>query len=86
MKKAWRRQARHADNNGQHTEFQVGDLVCLIQQQHKSKIQGRWYPYYRIVEKNTQVILCIKKQLDGTVTKAHAEHLCLTQLDDNTNG
>ena len=63
-------------------EFQVGDPVYLKQQQCKSKQQGRWYPYYRIIEKTTPVTFHLKNQLDGTITKAHAEHLQQAQLDD----
>ena len=45
--------ARYADNNSQYTEFQVGDPVYLKQQQCKSKLQCRWCPSYRIIEKMT---------------------------------
>ena len=75
LKKAKRRQASYADKNGQYTEFQVGDPVYLKQQQFKSKLQGRWYPYHRMIEKKTPVTFHLKNQLDGTITKDHAEHL-----------
>ena len=41
-----------------------------------------WYPYYRITEKTIPVKFHPKNKLDGTITKAHAEHLQLAQLDD----
>ena len=69
LKKAKRRQTRYADNNSQYTEFQVGYPVYLKQQQHKSKLQGRWYPYYRIIEKTTPVTIHLKKKLDGTIER-----------------
>ena len=56
-------------------EFQVGDPVYHQQQQHYSKLQARWYPYYRVTEKTTPITFHLKSQLDGTITKAHAEHL-----------
>ena len=51
LKKAKRRQARYADKNSQYIEFQVGDPVYLEHQQHKSKLQGRGYPFYRKIDK-----------------------------------
>ena len=80
LNKAKRRQKRYADKNSQYTAFQVGDPVYL-KQQHKSKLQGRWYPYYRIIEKTTPVSFHLKNQLDSTMTKAFGEHLQLAQLD-----
>ena len=50
LKKAKKRQARYANQNSEHTEFQIGDPVYLKQQQRKSKLEGRWCPYYRIIE------------------------------------
>ena len=75
LKRAKKRQVKYADRNSQYTEFQVGDPVYLKQQQRKSKLQGRWCPYYRIIEKTSPVSFRIKNQLNGTVTKTHAEHI-----------
>ena len=82
LKKAKKRQAKYANENSQYTEFQVGDPVYLKQQQRRSKLQGRWCPYYRIIEKTTPITFRIKNQLDGTVTKAHAEHIRLAHLSE----
>ena len=60
----------------------MGDPVYLKQQQCRGKLQGRFYLYYRIIEKKTPVTFHLKKQLDCTITKVHAEHLQLAQLDD----
>ena len=68
--------------SSQYTEFQADDPYYLKQQQHKTKLQGRWYPHYRILEKTTPITFNLKNQLDGTITKAYAEHLWLAQLDD----
>ena len=75
LKKAKRRQARYPDKSSQFTKFQVGDPVYLKQQQCKGKLQGRWYTYYRIIEKTTPVTFHLKDKLDGTIAAAHAEHL-----------
>ena len=82
LNRAKKRQAKYADRNSQYTEFQVGDPVYLKQQQRKSKLQGRWCPYYRIIEKTSPVSFHIKNQLNGTVTKTHAEHIRLANLDE----
>ena len=81
LKKAKRRQARYADKNDHYTEFQVGEHVYLKQQQCKSELPGRWYLFNRIIEKATSVTFHLKNQLDGPITKAHAEQLQLAQLD-----
>ena len=82
LKRANKRQAKYADRNSKCTDFQEGDPVYVKQQQQKSKLQGRWQPYYRSIEKTTPVSFRIKNQLDGTVTKAHAEHLRLANVDE----
>ena len=80
LKKAKKRQAKYANQNSEYTEFQVGDPVYLKQQQ--SKLEGRWCPYYKIIEQPSPVSFKLKNQLDGTVTKAHAEHMRLANLGD----
>ena len=51
--------------------------MYLKQQQRKGKLEGRWCPYYRIREKTSPVIFHLKNQLNGSVTKAHAEDIRL---------
>ena len=82
LKKAKKRQAKYANKNSEYTEFQVGDPVYLKQQQRKSKLEGRWCPYYRIIEKTSPVSFHLKNQLDGSVTKAHAENIRLANIDN----
>ena len=80
LKKAKKRQAKYANKNSEHTEFQVGDPVYLKQQQRKSKFEGMWCPYYRILEKTSPVSFHLKNQLDGSVRKAHAENIRLANI------
>ena len=82
LKKAKKRQAKYANQNREYTEFQIGGPVYLKQQQKKSKLEGRWCPYYRIIEQTSPVSFNLKNQLDGTVTKAHAEHMRLANVGD----
>ena len=56
--------------------------LCTIRTTRSSKLQSKWRPYYRVVEKKTPLTFIIRNQLDGTVTKAHLEHLRLANLDD----
>ena len=55
--KAKKRQVKHVNMNSEYTEFQVEDPVYLNQQQGKSKPQGRWCPYYQIIEKTDNIPL-----------------------------
>ena len=82
LKKAKKGQAKYANQNSEYTEFQIGDPVYLKQQQRKSKLEGRCCPYCRIIEQTSPVSFKLKNQLDGTVTKAHAEHMSLANLGD----
>ena len=81
LKKAKKRLAKYADRNSKYTNFQIRDPVYGKQQQGKNKLQGRWQPYYRIIEKTTPMSFRIKNQLDDTLTKVHAEHLKLGNVD-----
>ena len=56
--------------------------MYLKQQQRKSTLEGRWYPYYRIIEKTSPVSFHLKNQLDGSVTKAHTENIRLANIDN----
>ena len=82
LKKAKRRQGKYADKNSQPVEITVGDPVYYKNHARKSKLQGHWRPYFRVIKQTTPVTFIIKNQLDGTTTKAHAEHLRLAKIDD----
>ena len=60
LKKAKKKQAKYANQNSEYTELKVGDPVYLKQQQRKSKLKGRWYPYYR---KDTTCYLSSKESI-----------------------
>ena len=82
LKKSNKRQAKYANKNSEYTEFQVEASVYLRQQQCKSKLQGRLCPYNQITEKIIPVIFHIKNQLQGTITKPHAEHTRLANSEE----
>ena len=81
LKKAKKRQAKYANRHAQYTEFQVGDPVYIKRRQRSSKLQGKWLPYYRILEKRTPVTFIIENTTGKSTEKAHAEHLHLAKLD-----
>ena len=85
MKKAKQIQAKYADKNSKPVDFEVGDPVYLKNHTKKNKFDIRWRPYFRIIKKTSPVSFWVKSQLDGTVTKAHAEHLRLAKIDGMGN-
>ena len=82
LKKVKKRQAKYANKNSEYTEFQVGDPVYLKQQQRKSKLEGKWCPYYIIIGKTSPVSFHLRNQLDGSITKDHAENIRLANIDN----
>ncbi|CAG2214089.1 unnamed protein product [Mytilus edulis] len=49
----------------------------------KSKLDTKWKPYYRIIEKLLPLPLSLKNQLDGSVAKkVHLEHLKKAKIDE----
>ena len=52
MKKVKQRQAKYADQSAKHIE--VSDPVYYKNHQRKGKLDLKWKPYYRIIEKNVK--------------------------------
>ena len=82
LKKAKKRQAKYANKNTKVVEFEVGDPVYYKNNQRKGKLDMKWKPFYRILERRGPVSYVIKNQLDGTTSKVHAELLRLANIDD----
>ena len=82
MKRAKKRQAKYADRGSKPVDFQVGDPVYYKRHQRRNKLEGKWQPYYRVVEKTSPVTYVIRNQLDGVVVKVHAEHLRLAKVEE----
>ena len=81
LRKAKKRQAKYADRGTKAVEFQVGDSVFYKNNQRKGKLDLKWKPYYRIIEKKGPVSYIIKNQLDGVTSKVHAEMLRKANVD-----
>ena len=82
LKKAKRTQAFYTDRKAKPVSFQIGDPVYYKNFNKKNKLDVRWRPYFRIIEKTSDVTFLIKNQLDVTTTKAHAEQLRLAKIDE----
>ena len=82
IRKAKKRQARYADKGTKDIQFEVGDPVYYRNNQRKGKLDLKWKPFYRILEKKGPVTYIIKNQLDGSTCKVHAEMLRLAKIDD----
>lgn len=81
MKRAKRRQAKYADRNAKTTGFKVGDPVYIKKHVRDNKLQPKWEPYYRVIEKKSPLTYKLKNQLTGKVVTSHAEHLRLAKIE-----
>ena len=82
LKKAKKRQAKYADRGTKVVDFEVGDPVFYRNNNRKGKLDVKWKPYYRIIEKKGPVSYVIKNQLDGSTSHVHAEMLRLAHVDE----
>ena len=81
MKKAKQTQANYSDKNCQPTNFQIGDLVFL---QTKSKRINMTSDRDNIIASQIKhpMSVLLSNMLDGSTTKAHAQHLRLAKIDE----
>ena len=82
LKQAKKKQKEYVDRTAKEETIQVGDPVYLRNHRRKSKLDNKWTPYYRVVEQTGPVSFKVRNQLTGDVTKAHARHLRLANLDE----
>ena len=82
LKKAKKTQAKYADRGTKKIEFQVKDTVYYKNNQRKGKLDCKWKPYYRIIEKTGPASYVIKNQLDGSTSRVHAEMLRAANIDE----
>ncbi|CAG2207429.1 unnamed protein product [Mytilus edulis] len=83
LKKSKEKQKQNADKNRQEINLEIGDPVYFKNHLRKSKLDTKWKPYYRIIEKTSPVTFVLKNQLDGSVaTKVHLEHLKKAKIDE----
>ncbi|CAG2210600.1 unnamed protein product [Mytilus edulis] len=68
LKKSKEKQKQNADKNRQEINLEIGDPVYFKNHLRKSKLDTKWKPYYRIIEKTSPVTFVLKNQLDGGST------------------
>ena len=82
LKKAKKRQAKYADRGTKAIDYEVGDPVFYKNHNRKGKLDAKWKPYYRIIEKKGPVSYIIKNQLDGSTSPVHSTDLRLAHVDE----
>ena len=82
LRKAQDKNKRLADRNRTLVELEIGDPVYLKNHQRGGKLDKKWNPYYRVVEKLSERTYKIRNQLDGKVTKSHIQDLRLAPIGD----
>ena len=82
VEKAKARQAKYYNQNAKQIEFQVGDPVYLKKHVPKGKLDKKWLPFFRIIEKRDNgVSFVIRNQLTGDTRKTHANDIRLANVD-----
>lgn len=81
MKEAKRKQKQYADKNSKEENFQVGDPVYLRNHRKANKLDSKWFPYFRIIEKTGPVTYVLRNQLDGTKVKTHERHIKAAHIE-----
>ena len=84
MKTAKKTQAKYANRNRQDVQFEIGDAVYYRNHRKNGKLDRKWNPYYRIIQKKSPLAYVIRNQLDGSTVKAHAQHLKRAYIDNWT--
>lgn len=82
LKKAKKRQAKYANRGTKEIHFEVNDPVYYKNNQRKGKLDIKWKPFYRVIEKTGPVSYIIKNQLDGSTSRVHAEMLRHANIDE----
>ena len=62
-------------------DLKIGDPVYLFNTTRTSKLDSKWMPYYRVLEKVTPVNYIIRNVRTGKTRKVHALHLRKANLE-----
>ncbi|CAC5423266.1 unnamed protein product [Mytilus coruscus] len=83
LTKSKEKQKQNADKNRQEINLEIGNPVYYKNHLRKNKLDTKWKPYYRIIEKTSPVTFVLKNQLDWSVArKVHLEHLKKAKIDE----
>ena len=85
IRRAQKKRNYAINKNRRKVELDVGDPVYYQAHNRQGKLDQKWRPYYRIVEKTSLVTFVIWDQLVGKVTMVHANDLKLAELREWEN-
>ncbi|MCG7876478.1 MAG: DDE-type integrase/transposase/recombinase [Candidatus Thiodiazotropha taylori] len=80
LRKQQRKQAKYGNKNRKDVIYNVGDPV-FYKKHVRTKIEGRWRPYYRVIEQKSPVTYVLKNQMDNKSVEAHANDIKLAKID-----
>ena len=75
VKRAQKRQRKYANKNKEEIMWEVGDPVLFKNHHKQGKLENRWLPFYRIVEKKSPSTFVVRNQVTGHTVPTHAEHI-----------
>ena len=77
LEKQFQRNKTYQDQkrNAKHVEFEAGDPVYIRNRNRTDKLDDRWIPYYRILQKLGPYSYNVQNQVDGKTRRVHAEDL-----------
>ena len=82
IERAQKKRNENVNQNRKEVELKIGDPVYYRAHVRHGKLDMRWRPYYRIVEKTGPVSFIIWDQISGTRKRAHANDLKLAEIDE----
>ena len=84
LEKQFNRNKTYQDSkrNAKHIEFQPGDPVYIRNHARKDKLDAKWLPYHRIIEKLGEYSYHVQNQVNGKTKRVHAKDLSLAQNID----
>ena len=80
-KRAFERSKRYFDRKVKGNDLKVGEPVYLFNTTRTSKLDSKWMPYYRVLEKVTPVNYIIRNVRTGKTRKVHTLHLPKANLE-----
>ncbi|MCG8045975.1 MAG: RNase H-like domain-containing protein [Candidatus Thiodiazotropha endolucinida] len=80
IRKQQRKHAKYGNKNRKDVSYNIGDPV-FYKKHVRTKIEGRWRPFYRIIEQKSPVTYVLKNQLDNKTVEAHADDIKFAKVD-----
>ena len=81
LRKQQRKQAKCGNKRRKDITYKIGDPV-FYKKHVRSKLEGRWRPFYRIIEQKSPVTYVLRNQLDSKTVESHADDIKLAKVDN----